>query len=78
VLLFFKKKKKTKQQTAELTHLTLFYYSCDYTTNMLLNHRSEITVGVGNQRTDKTDFKSVYQPTLGPSPEAAEPDNTHC
>lgn len=44
---------------------------------MLLNHRSEITVGVGNQGTDKTDFKSVYQPTLSLSPEAVELDNTH-
>lgn len=68
---------KKKKEQAELTHLTLFYYSCNYTVNMLLNHGSEITVGVGNQKTDKTVFKPMYQPTLSLSPEV-ELDNTHC
>lgn len=75
-LCFFQKKKNELSWHSPI--LLLFYYSWDYIANPLLNHRSEITVGVRNQRTDKTAFKSVYQPNVRPSLEAVELDNIHC
>lgn len=32
---------------------------------------------MGNERTDKVRFKSMYTPTLSPSPKAVELDDTH-
>lgn len=44
----------------------------------MLNHRSEITVGVGNERTERTGLESTHQPALSLPPKALALDNTHC